>query len=126
LKSNSHNALAPLYKIVTIDNITSNIITPLLVYTYKNFIIIKSPAVTRVLECTSDEMGVGAAIALSNQDENINKALLVTNPTTSIKIISCKIIPININSDTQGSNVTSITIKIISPRRLLNIVIIAD
>lgn len=104
----------------------SSIIALFLAYTYKNFIIIKSPAVTRVLECTNAEIGVGAAMALNSQDENMNKALLVTKPTINIKTINCKIIPINNNNDTQGSNITNIIIKIISPRRFLSMVIIAD
>jgi len=126
LKSSSHNALAPLYIIVSIDKIVSIIITLFLVHIYKIFIMIKSPAVTRVLEWTSDEIGVGAAIALNNQDENMNRALLVTNPITNIKTTIWRVILENDNNDTQGSSITSITIKIISPRRLLSIVVIAD
>lgn len=40
-------------------------------------IIRKTPAVTRVLECTREETGVGAAIALGSQEEKGNWALLV-------------------------------------------------
>jgi len=35
--------------------------------------------VTKVEECTKAEIGVGAAIAIGNQDEKGNKALLVIN-----------------------------------------------
>ena len=35
-----------------------------------NRTMIYTPAVTRVEECTSDDTGVGAAIAAGNQDEN--------------------------------------------------------
>jgi len=42
--------------------------------------ITKTPAVTSVDECTREEMGVGAAIAAGNHDENGNCALFVMAP----------------------------------------------
>lgn len=38
------------------------------------------PAVTRVEECTKEEIGVGALIATGNQGENGKIALLVIRP----------------------------------------------
>ena len=43
-----------------------------------------SPAVTRVLECTRDLMGVGAAIASGSQGEKGKRADLVIQATTRI------------------------------------------
>lgn len=45
----------------------------------------KIPAVTRVDEWTNAEIGVGAAIAKGNQDENGNWALLVIITNKNIK-----------------------------------------
>jgi hypothetical protein len=44
-----------------------------------------SPAVTRVDECTSEEIGVGAAIATGSQGEKGNRALLVMKAATMRK-----------------------------------------
>jgi hypothetical protein len=43
------------------------------------------PAVTRVEECTREEIGVGAAIAAGSHGENGNNALLVIKATTIMK-----------------------------------------
>lgn len=50
-------------------------------------IIIKTPAVTRVDECTNAEIGVGAAIAIGNHAENGNCALFEQAATSNSNII---------------------------------------
>jgi len=49
-----------------------------------NRIIINTPAVTNVDECTKEETGVGAAIAAGNQEEKGTWALLVEKATRRI------------------------------------------
>lgn len=46
---------------------------------YLNFMSKYKPEVTKVEECTSAEMGVGAAIAIGSQGEKGKIALLVMN-----------------------------------------------
>jgi hypothetical protein len=48
------------------------------------FIITKIPAVTRVEECTNEEIGVGADIAIGNQTPKGICDLLVINPINKI------------------------------------------
>lgn len=47
---------------------------------------IKTPAVTKVEECTKEETGVGAAIAAGNQEEKGTWALLVINAIIKNKL----------------------------------------
>lgn len=53
-----------------------------------NWIIMKTPAVTNVDECTSAEIGVGADIAIGNHTENGNWALLVKDKNTKVITIN--------------------------------------
>jgi hypothetical protein len=55
-----------------------------------NRIIIYSPAVTRVEECTKAEIGVGADMAAGSHDEKGKIADLVENPKNKRVIINMK------------------------------------
>lgn len=120
-KSFSSRAINPA-KIIVINPLT-NIIILIEAIEEKNLenrITKNTPAVTRVEECTSEEIGVGAAIAAGNQLLNGNWALLVNLPrikktsnTVGIKnIFSIKILLLS-NKDAKT------IIKNPSPNRLV-------
>lgn len=87
LKSNSKIAVIPDINIVNIEIyiINKKIFGFIMLL---NWINKNTPAVTRVEECTREEMGVGAAIAKGSQVENGICALFVID---AIKIINVKI-----------------------------------
>lgn len=65
-------------KIWLLPPINKKLIESLFSLNEQNLIIKITPAVTRVEECTSAEIGVGAAMAAGSQEENGNWALFVT------------------------------------------------
>lgn len=76
----------PAYRAVILDEIISNInLFGWILFIIR--IIRNTPAVTKVDECTSAEIGVGAAIAAGNQAENGNCALF-----DNLAIINSKIV----------------------------------
>jgi hypothetical protein len=89
-------------------------------------IIKNKPAVTSVEECTKAEMGVGAAIAAGNQDENGKIADLVIEPKRKMNSIIIMLAwdeYAKLNGKVDGSDLRHNTIaKIIkeSPKRLTN------
>lgn len=120
-KSFSSKAINPA-KIIVINPLTSIIILIEAIEekNLENRITKNTPAVTRVEECTNEEIGVGAAIAAGNQLLNGNWALLVNLPkikkiskTVGIKnIFSIKMLLLN-NKDAKT------IIKNPSPNRLV-------
>ena len=81
--SHSKFAINPAISIVIIDK--TNKTEKHKVMDKLNRINKKTPAVTRVEECTNDETGVGAAIAAGNHDEKGTCALLVIKVTNIVK-----------------------------------------
>ncbi len=68
LKSISKSALNPPINIVEIERMVNTNIISFNKKLYR--ISVKTPAVTKVEECTNEDTGVGAAIAAGSQEEN--------------------------------------------------------
>lgn len=125
LQSNLHNANTPPTTIVEKDKIHRTDLegTKLIKLWWRK--IKYKPAVTNVDECTKDETGVGAAMALGSQNENGSWALLVNavrmRKKESIKQLSWpKKNKFQVNQSTLSPK---ITIMQQSPNRLVYIVI---
>lgn len=80
----------------------------------------KTPAVTKVEECTKEDTGVGAAIAAGSQEENGNCALFVMKVTT-IEQDNNNVIPLRERKSQRPINLIRLNDnrKKTSPKRLV-------